>query len=129
MCFKNPSTVKAKVAKEDITVYKRINKTGEGWIYNPKDENGKKCKWKKGKTYIEKKFPKRRYNKETEFGGGGFHCFSKMEGKKWDFVSDCTYDKTVIMIIPQGAFYYTNDQNEIFCSALKYVEDYKEKSI
>lgn len=125
MCFYT-NQKQAKIAKEDITVYKVINKNNYGWLYNLVIDN-KSCKWKKGYEYTELDFPKNTngliiYSRSDTnkiffyFEENGFHS---KKTKKEAMNIKYNDEKIVKMIIPKGSYYYENE-NEYFSQKLIY---------
>ncbi len=99
------------IAKKDIHVYKVINKSGEGWIYNL-FINGKEELWTKGYEYEETTpfidYIKRDWN--VYFHG---HCFHSCKTLHHAKLKQCSNEIIQKFIIPKGALYYKNDKEYI----------------
>lgn len=105
MCFYlKRGQFKAKIAEEDIPVWKRICRTGRGVIKNMYDKHGEIMFWEKGFEYEECGKVQREYG---ELGGGVFH--SKKQKKDADKIGYHMLHKTVRMYIPKGTKYWEND--------------------
>ena len=135
MCFHTGIKVKsneepqAKIATEDITCYKIINRSGSGRYYNPTDKNGKSQFWKIGFHAYVQEF---RIIWDTWIQYGeyviheGLHSYKNTDHREICNIIAYYYTtgfKIIKLIIPQGALYYENDL-EYVSNELIYVEDY-----
>ena len=113
MCFHiSRHYPKMQTAKEDIVVYKAINKSGTGWVYNMRDKEGNIMKWIPGWVYYQDMPKSHLFTKyiRTEIEGNCFHSNKTIrlaKGKK------DSYDMVVKMIIPKGALYYENEEEYV----------------
>ena len=120
MCFYVTKGDKAKIAKENITVYKVI-RIDNSPIYGDLIINRKREFWKKGFHYIETNFPKVALT--LGISKNSFHSYMTLfQAQNFKFGS--SHIKVVEMIIPKGAYYYKNENHQEYISSdIIYIKD------
>lgn len=114
MCLRRTSPQRALITKEDITVYKLVDRL-RGGKYGAEYQN---FTYENGYHYTNDNFPLR--TRKTNLLGEGMHSYKNRPGGSWMTVIKC--------YIPKGTPYYEGARGDIISRELVVVGQVRSKS-